>query len=125
MDGIAVDGDGAEAVTLAEGRSDKGCERDGRVVGFEEFGEDAFVTAIATHDLEGFGGATLGEGGLAEHKSVEDGDRVAGFEQLGDENGTEISGTAGDENFHGYVGVIIANTVDFSECEIKAFQALR
>jgi hypothetical protein len=84
MDGVAIDGNGAEAVTLAEWRTDKGGERDGVVVGLEEFGEDALVTAIATHDLEGVGGATLGEGGLAEHKSVEDGDRVAGFEELRD-----------------------------------------
>jgi hypothetical protein len=97
---VAVDRNCAKAVALAKRCPNESGERDGGIVGFQQIADYTLVPAIASHNIEEVRSTTLRERILPEHEAVQHRDGVACREKLGNEDRTEIAGTAGGEDFH-------------------------
>ena len=86
-------------IAIAERSPHQRGERDDNVMGGDKPRHQSFIPTVAPHHIETVEVATFGECALPKHEVVHHGDGMAGGEQMRNESGAEVSGSAGDEDF--------------------------
>ena len=100
FDGFLIGGPGGNGVGVAERHADERGERNDQIRPGDERLDNGLVPAIAADNLEFFELAAVEQAVLVEIKIVEHRDFMSLREERGRENRAEITGAAGDEDFH-------------------------
>ena len=114
FDRFLICGLGGDGIGVAKRHADERGERDDQIRLGDERLDDGFLAAIAADDLEFLELAAVEQAVLVEIKIVEHGDFMPLGKQCWRENRAEITGAAGDEDFHS--DLFIADR-EFEVCE--------